>query len=217
MVRILVSTLQSSSRGFGTHLPGVIGGHVRDGPASPWSSREFQEPESVCDVRRGSAFLCQLASTDQRRPLQSRLSLHWPMLERCGDELIYRSPLPESCPCVPAHAPFRGTDAEERFVSSSSKSLGTEFWKVCLADLRTDGLLSLGDGGSIPSENGDYTFFLSLRLRTPEHRFTLTGWLGLSRGLCSAISVALDRLRTSSPVCVFLRNRGGRFSRRPLV
>ena len=62
-----------------------------------------QHSESACDVRRGSAFLCQLASTD-RRPvgiltnlptLQSRLSPRWPILERCGDELFYQGPLTE--------------------------------------------------------------------------------------------------------------------------
>ena len=120
-------------------FPEDFGGHVRDGPASPWSSREFQDLEGSSDVRRGSAFLCQLASTDQRRPvgiltnlptLQNRLSLHWPILERSGDELFYQGPLPESCPCVPAHAPFNGTDAEEHFVSSSSQSPGTVFWTV---------------------------------------------------------------------------------------
>ena len=122
-------------------FPEDFGGHVRDGPASPLSSREFQELECACDVRRGSAFLCQLASTDQRRPvgiLANLPTLHWLILERCGDELFYQSPLPESCPCVPAHAPFKGTDAQEHFVSSSSKSPGTEFWKVCLADLSMD-------------------------------------------------------------------------------
>ena len=52
-------------------------------------------------MRRGSAFFCQLASTDQRRPvgiltnlptLQSRLFPQWPILERRGDELICKGP-----------------------------------------------------------------------------------------------------------------------------
>ena len=73
----------------------VLGGHVRDGPASPCSSREFQELDDACDMNRGSAFLCQLAPTDQRcsvgiltnvPTLQNRLSLQWSILERCGDE-----------------------------------------------------------------------------------------------------------------------------------
>ena len=134
-------------------FPKDFGGHIRDGPAS----REFRELVYACDVKRGSAFLCQLPSTDQRRPvgiltnlptLQSRLSLHWPILARCGDELFYQGPLPESCPCVPAHDPFKGTDGEERFVSSSSQSQSTEFWKVCLADLNVYNRDFLRDGGS---------------------------------------------------------------------
>ena len=82
-------------------FPEDFGSHVRDGPASPWSSREFQDLEGACDVRRGSAFLCQLASTDQRRPvgiltnlptLQSRLSLHWAHLEKMRRRTILSRP-----------------------------------------------------------------------------------------------------------------------------
>ena len=50
-------------------FPGDPGCHVSSGPASPWSSREVHDIECTCDVRRGSAFLCQLAGTDQRRPV----------------------------------------------------------------------------------------------------------------------------------------------------
>ena len=57
-------------------FPEDFGGHVKDGPASPWLSREFQDLEGACDVRRGSAFLCQLASTDQRRPVGTRICRH---------------------------------------------------------------------------------------------------------------------------------------------
>ena len=46
-----------------------FGGHVRDGPASSWSSREFQDLERACDVRRGPVGILTNLPT-----LQSRLS-----------------------------------------------------------------------------------------------------------------------------------------------
>ena len=97
-------------------FPEDFGGHVSSGPASPWSAREVHNLECASDVRRSSAFLCQLAGTDQRRlvgiltnlpQLKSKLFLHWPSLVRCGDELLYNGPLPISCPCDPQHYPFR--------------------------------------------------------------------------------------------------------------
>ena len=38
-------------------------------PASPWTAREVRALEVKGDVRRGSAFLCQLAGTEQKRPV----------------------------------------------------------------------------------------------------------------------------------------------------
>ena len=198
MVCSSVSTLQSSS-GLALLFPEDFGGHVRDGPASPWSSREFQELESACDVRRGSAFLYQLASTDQRRPvgiltnlptLQSRLSFQWPQLERHSDELIYRGPLPESCSCVPPHAPFRGTDAVECFISSSSQSPSTKFWSICLADLDSCSGSSVGNGSSIPSQqqswvSSGFTFSFSSSSHSRESLYS--HWMvgSLSRAVLS--------------------------------
>ena len=213
-------------------FPEDLGGHVRDGPASPWSSREFQELESACDVRRGSAFLCQLASTDQRRPvgiitnlptLQSQLSLQWPQLERHSDELVYKGPLPGSCSCVPPHAPFRGTDAEEGFISSSSQSPSTNFWSICLADLDSFSGLPLGMGVvlSRPSSSRGFPLVSLSRshlLLTLVPLCFLTGWLAPCRGQCSAISGALVKwiasfLRCRRP----LHRRGGRVFRRHLA
>ena len=37
--------------------------------ASLWSAREVRELEGKGDVRRGSAFLFQLAGTEQKRPV----------------------------------------------------------------------------------------------------------------------------------------------------
>ena len=50
-------------------FPEDFGANVSSGPASPWSAREVHNLGCASDVRRGSAFLCQLAGTDQRRPV----------------------------------------------------------------------------------------------------------------------------------------------------
>ena len=76
---------------------------MNGGPASPWSAREIHDIECTRDVGRGSAFLCLLVGTDQRRPVgmltnlpqvKDRLFLHWPILVRFGDELLYNVPVP---------------------------------------------------------------------------------------------------------------------------
>ena len=142
-------------------FPEDFGGHVRGGPATPRSSREFQDLESACYVRRGSAFLCQLASTDLRRSSRNfhesadaaKQALYTgPSWKDAAPNSSLKGPLPESCPCVPEHTPFRGTDAQEHFVFSSSQSPGTVFWEDCVADLDMDSFCSLTDGGSIPSQ-----------------------------------------------------------------
>ena len=78
--------------------------------------------------------------------VKSKLRLQWPCLFTCGDELLYNGPLPVSCPCVPQHRPFKGTDELADFVSSSSQSLGKSFWKLCLAGVVDGSQLSLRDG-----------------------------------------------------------------------
>ena len=144
------------------------GGHVRDGPASPWSSREFQDLESACDVRRGSAILCQVASADQRRPvriptnlptLQSRLSLHtgpsWnDVATNCSIKAHFQNHVRAF------QRMLRSGERTRRSTSSlpPSKSLGTVFWTVCLADLDMDSFFSLWDGVSVPSQYSDHTF-----------------------------------------------------------
>ena len=209
LVRSSVSTMQSSSRWFGALFPEDFGGHIRDGPASPWSSREFQDLEGACDVRRGSAFLCQLgyshesASTPElalsalARPGKMRRRTH---LQRP----TFRIMSLRSTTCSVQGNGCRGVLRLLFFHVAGHRVLEGFFF---FGRYQYRWRISLGDGGSIPSQNCDYDF-PSLRLRTPEQRFILIGWLGLCRGLRSAISVALDRLRTSSPVCLFLRNRG---------
>ena len=102
---ILTQSASCRSKKVGVLLifPEDFGGHQSSGPASPWSSREVLDIVRTCDVRRGSAFLCQLAGTDQRRlvgiitnlpEVKGKLFLHWPSLVRCGDEHIYNGPLP---------------------------------------------------------------------------------------------------------------------------
>ena len=50
-------------------FPEDFGSHVNSGRVSPWSDREVHNLECASDVRRGSAFLCQLAGTEQNRPV----------------------------------------------------------------------------------------------------------------------------------------------------
>ena len=50
-------------------FPEDLGGHEHHGPASVWKLREFQVLECDHDARRGAGFLCQLAHTEQKRPL----------------------------------------------------------------------------------------------------------------------------------------------------
>ena len=179
-------------------FPEDFGGHVKDGPASPWSSREFQELECACDVRRGSAFLCQLASTDQRRPvgilknlptLQGRLSLHWPILERCGDELIYVRPTPRImsvCSTTCSVQVERTQRSTFRLLSSKRRAQcsGKFVWPT---SVRIDSFFSLWDGGSIPSQdNGDFnhTCLILLVISLQGSTCILSGWNGsLSRAL----------------------------------
>ena len=139
-------------------FPEDFGGHRREGPASPWSAREVLELERACDVRRGAAFLCQLAGTDQRRPVgvlsnlplvMRGLYLHWPFLVASGEQLVYHGPLPKFCPCVPAHAPCRGIDSQGELASSLSQSFGKAFWKLCLADLEMQAPRSLREGDQV--------------------------------------------------------------------
>ena len=151
-------------------FPEDFGDHVSSRSASPWSARDVRDIECTCGVRRGSAFLCQLAGTDQKRPVgiltnlpqvKSKHFYHWPSLVRCGDELLYNGPLPGSCPCVPQHEPFRGTDAQADFVSSSSQSPGSSFWKLCLADVVDGSPLSLDRWRSVTGSSSpiSHSFF----------------------------------------------------------
>ena len=142
-------------------FPEDFGGHVSSGPASPWSAREVRELEG-----KGG-----LAGTDQKRPVgiltnllqvQSKLFVHWPCLITCGDELHYNGQLPISCPCVPQHDPFRGTDELADFVSSSSQSPGKQFWKLCVAGVIDFSQLSLRDGDFLVDATLPSTGFFSV-------------------------------------------------------
>ena len=97
-------------------FPEVFAGHESRGPVSPWSAREVRDLEGKGDVRRGSAFLSQLAGTEQKRPVgirtnlpqvQSKLFLHWSCLITCGDELHYNGPLPLFLPMCSTARPFQ--------------------------------------------------------------------------------------------------------------
>ena len=210
---ILTQSASCRSKNVGVLLifPEDFGGHQSSGPASPWSSREVLDVVRTCDVRRGSAFLCQLAGTDQRRPVgiitnlpevKGKLFLHWPSLVRCGDELIYNGPLPGSCPCVPQHKPFRGTDAQANFVSTTAHSPGVSFWKMCLADILGGSLLPLRDGevsqqAALSSVFGLFSFGSCVHSRTQLYNAWLHG--SLSRTLLADVA-------SSGQITAYLEN-----------
>ena len=118
-------------------FPEDLGGHSRDGPTSVWSLREFQVLQGQSETCRGAGFLCQLGQADFRRPmgvltniarLFGKLHKGWPRLISHKEDLLYKGPLPNHCPCVPQHQNLRGTDAADHFVSASSHTLGERFW-----------------------------------------------------------------------------------------
>ena len=86
---------------------------------------------------RGAGFMCQLGQAEIRRPvgiltniegLFDKLYKEWPCLIRHIEDLQYRGPLPNHCPCVPSHQNLRGVDAADHFISASSHTLGERFW-----------------------------------------------------------------------------------------
>ena len=82
-------------------------------PASLWSSWEVRDIECTCDVRRGSAY----ANSPVQTSGAHKLFLHWPILVRCGDELLFHGPLP-GCARV-CRSISRSSNAQSDFVSSS--------------------------------------------------------------------------------------------------
>ena len=205
------ASCQSKKVGILLTFPEDFGGHWSSGPASPWSAQEVLGIVRTCDVRRGSAFLCQLAGTDQRRPVgiitnlpkvKGNLFLHWPSLVRCGDDLIYNGLLPGSCPCAPQHKPFRGTDAQANFVSSAAQSPGVSSWKLCLTDILGGSLLSLRDGeasqqAALSSVSGLFSFGSCVHSRTPLYNAWLHG--SLTRTLLADVA-------SSGQVTAYLEN-----------
>ena len=130
---------------------------------------------------------------------KSKRFLHRPILIRCGDELLNNGSLLGSCPCVPQHHPFRGTDAQTDFVSSSSQSPGSSFWKLCLADVDDGSLLFLGDGevslkAAHPFFNVFFSFSSGVFIR--ERPFILPG----STDRCRALSWRTSPAQVTSRV-----------------
>ena len=181
-------------------FPEDFGGYVTDGAASPWLSREFQDLEGACDVRRDWALLCHLASTDQRRPvgiltnlptLQSRLSLHWPILERCGDE--FSTKVHSQNHALAIQPVLRLGERMLRSTSSPplpnrrAQCSGQSAWPTWTTsiplgmDVHSNMLIS------VPR-------FHSLRLPIPELLFMATGWARRFLVPCLLILGALDRL-----------------------
>ena len=91
-------------------IPEDFGGHPATGPPSFWSISELQTLEGLDGAHRGAGFSCQLGNAEQglATGVLSNLSsvylfLHrvWPQLQQVLDAvsvLIYRGPLPETCP-----------------------------------------------------------------------------------------------------------------------
>ena len=50
-------------------FPEDFGGDAVSGPSSLWCMQELRDLKGLHDVSRDAAFLCQLAGTDQKRPL----------------------------------------------------------------------------------------------------------------------------------------------------
>ena len=118
-------------------FPEDFGTHSQEGPSSIWSLREFQLLHGVSEACRGSGFLCQLGQANFRRPigiltniasLFDQLYKGWPCLLHDKEDLQYRGPLPNHCPCVPQHHNLKGVDAADHFISASSHTLGERFW-----------------------------------------------------------------------------------------
>ena len=140
---------------------------MSSGPAMPWSAREVRDLEGKGDVRRGSAFLCQLAGTEKRPvgiltnlpQVQSKLFLQWPCLTTCGDEIHHNGPLPLFSPLCSTARPV-----QERTSWRTSQSPGKQFWKLCVA-----GAI---DGSQLPHGDGD--FLVDAALHSPGFVFSFS-------------------------------------------
>ena len=79
------------------------------GASCQWDLQEVKKLHGVGDAVPGAAFMCQLASSDQKRPLDFLTNIHssqekffvgWPSLLLCGASLNYDGPLSQICPCI---------------------------------------------------------------------------------------------------------------------
>ena len=90
---------------------------------------ELQTLEGLDDAHRGAGFSCQLGNAEQGHAtgVLSNLSsvsllLHrgWPQLQQVHDgvlDLVYRGPLPNTCPCTAQHN-LRGLQKMARAIFS---------------------------------------------------------------------------------------------------
>ena len=153
--------------------------------------------EGEGDVRHGSAFLCQLAGAEQKRPVgiltnllqvQSKFFLHWPCLITCGDELHYNGALPISfsCPYVPQHDPFRETGELANFVSLSSQS-GSSVWLELLTVRSAPlgiAIFLLGAAQALPSPGFLFSFSSGAHSRSSSY----SHWRSLTRSLLADVA-----------------------------
>ena len=150
--RFLEQATQCSVRKVGIILvfPEDLGGHIRQGPASIWDLQELRRLDGSCDVQRGAAYMCCLASADSRRPigmytnltaLKKEWSPGWPVLAQFKTRYEYKGPLLPNCSCGMQRT------ANDEFHTSVTAGLGSNFWVLCVAAwARSEEHSSLRDG-----------------------------------------------------------------------
>ena len=168
-------------------FPEDLGGHEHTGPATIWDNMHLRELDGACEVQRGAAFLCQIASTEYRRPLgllsnlawvKAQMVPGWPRLYKSDQYLLYDGPLPDRCQCAVRHAPMRGTWDQESFNSSHSTGFGEQFWHCCSNQFQPCARHApLRDGALPGSSSSSPSLFSSL--------FSFQNWSGSAYSLYS--------------------------------
>ena len=133
----------------------IIPGHPSTGPPSLWSMSELQTLEGLDGVHRGAGFSCHLGNAEQglatgvlSNVSSVSLFLHreWSQQQQVHGEvsvLIYRGPLPETCPCTAQHNLTEVT-AKGKSHLQSGHSLGSVFWRKCFDGFESAHSLRVG-------------------------------------------------------------------------
>ena len=130
-------------------------------------------------------YLCQIASTESRRPVglftnlawvKSQMVPGWPRLSQSGSTASLLRPdlFPGRCSCTTPHAPMKGTDGQEMFNSSISAGFSKQFWFSCTASsFAYEGHVPLWVGG--PSHTCPSP---SMSLSSCVSPLSFSGWSG---------------------------------------